>query len=203
MHLYADNNTAYCYSCNHSWNNIDFVSEKLDLGFTETIQWFEKEFPELLVKKGTYLTKGNTVSQEDAYSMAYRIYSNMTKQERASLEENSRALGANFLETRGVFFADASKLKNSLKPDEDIEEVSKFRRARLLAQAPFRRRDITPHYEDYYAEKGLIITIRDTEGKIAGLGSSQEQTETVSFAYQINMDVLNGRDTAGKGIFRN
>ncbi len=173
------------------------------MGFTETIQWFEKEFPELLVKKGTYLTKGNTVSQEDAYSMAYRIYSNMTKQERASLEENSRALGANFLETRGVFFADASKLKNSLKPDEDIEEVSKFRRARLLAQAPFRRRDITPHYEDYYAEKGLIITIRDTEGKIAGLGSSQEQTETVSFAYQINMDVLNGRDTAGKGMFRN
>ena len=90
-----------------------------------------------------------------------------------------------------------------MKPDEDIEEVSKFRRARLLAQAPFRRRDITPHYEDYYAEKGLIITIRDTEGKIAGLGISQEQTETVSFAYQINMDVLNGRDTAGKGMFRN
>ncbi|MCI9584129.1 MAG: hypothetical protein HFG46_10720 [Clostridium sp.] len=195
MHLYTDNNTAYCYSCNHSWNNIDFVSEKLDLGFTETIQWFEKEFPELLAKKGAYLTNGNTASQENAYSMAYRIYSNMTKQERDSLEENSRALGADFLETRGVFFADASKLKNSLKPDEDIEEVSKFRRARLLSQVPFRRQDITPHYEDYYAEKGLIITIRDAEGKIAGFaqGLVGDKRKKSNSKYRFTKGLKKGR----------
>ena len=48
MYLYNDSNLAYCFSCQKSWDNLEFIGEKLDLDFQGRLSWMEKHFPELL-----------------------------------------------------------------------------------------------------------------------------------------------------------
>lgn len=181
MVLFSDSNIARCFSCNHSWNNLDFVAKKLDKGFDEAIKWFEKEFPETVSRKNEFLKNGMSLPSDSAYNIAYRIYSKMTDQERVELEQNSRGFDTDFLEIRGVFFSSASKLRDSLKQEEDIEEISRLRDAELLFQVPIKDRDIHLHYEDYYNCSGVIVTIRDTMGNIAGFAQRIQETEKRKF----------------------
>lgn len=74
----------------------------------------------------------------------------MTEQEKKQLEffAAGREFKAENLETKGILFAAASKIRNCLNSDEDIEEFSKLRDAELLFQLPLQERDITPRYAD-------------------------------------------------------
>ena len=170
MSLYSESNTAYCFSCKKIWDNFQFVEEKLNIGFDEAVKWFEKEFPELSSKKTALLKDIHMGRSGDAYDIAYNIYSKMTEREEQQLEvfADSRGYKRNDLETKGIFFADDSKVKKALNINDDIEELHKLMNAELLFQLPMQDRDITPKYEDYYSQKGIIITIRDTSGNIAG-----------------------------------
>lgn len=170
MVLYQDDNVAYCFGCRNRWNNLSFVSEKLDIGFDETIKWFEKEFPDILSHRVIFSEQSKNTLLGNAYQIAYNIYSKMTEKEEEQLKKYalSRAFNANDLETKGVFFTSASKLKDSISLDENIEEVLKLKRSELIYQLPLQERDIKLHYQDYYSSEGVIITIRDVNGEIVG-----------------------------------
>lgn len=192
MALYGDTNRAYCFACKKTWDNFLFVEEKLNIGFDEAVKWFENEFPELLLKRAELLISIKGKRLGTAYDIAYNIYSKMTEQEKKQLElfSSERKFKADNLETKGVFFSSASKIKNCLNPEEDIEEFSKLRDAELLFQLPLQERDITPRYSDYYSQDGIMITIRDTAGNVVGF--SQRSVEESKYKYRFTKRLPKG-----------
>ncbi len=170
MAIYDDH--VYCHACHKRWDNLNLVGEKLDLDFDRQVEWMEKNFPELLSEKTSKIKDKEKVLARSGYEIAYKVYEDMSEEEDNALKQyaENRKFEKDFLAERGIFFAKGKKIKNryALGEDENIEEKGKLENCQILIKQPWQIGNINDHYADYYANDGIIFTIRDRKQRIQG-----------------------------------
>ncbi len=170
MAIYDDH--VYCHACHKRWDNLNLVGEKLDLDFDRQVEWMEKNFPELLSEKTSKIKDKEKVFARSGYEIAYKVYEDMSEEEDNALKQyaENRKFEKDFLAERGIFFAKGKKIKNryALGEDENIEEKGKLENCQILIKQPWQIGNINDHYADYYANDGIIFTIRDRKQRIQG-----------------------------------
>ena len=176
MYLYNDSNLAYCFSCKKSWDNLEFIGEKLDLDFQGRLSWMENHFPELLKQKITFPVSPQKTLQS-GYDIAFQAYSNMSDKEQRLLKEfcGHRGFEEPFFEKQSIFCAAKNKLsslycrsENSTDANLTIEERLKLEDCKLVIKLPWQERQTAPRYSDHFSRDGIIIPLRDSSGKLVG-----------------------------------
>lgn len=51
MHIYTGNKSFYCFECDRGGNIYTLLQQKLECNFHGTINWLEREYPQILEEK--------------------------------------------------------------------------------------------------------------------------------------------------------
>lgn len=107
MHIYTQSNSFYCFECNKGGNLFNFIEDKLNCNFNESIQWLENEYPDLLKEKPVWNLRTESNYQRSGYQIAYETYQKMTPDEEEKFHEFviKRGYTEDFLTQRDIFYA--------------------------------------------------------------------------------------------------
>ncbi len=172
MHIYSEGRNFYCYGCHESGDLFSVIKKKRECSFQEGVKWLEHAFPWILEKKPVLSAKQKVWHSKNGYEIAYEVYKNMDGAEREALQKYAatREYAVDFLVKRDIFFAKGKKLHAAFVQggSEFIEELDMLRDVSLLNALPLLRGHKSVHYDDYFKEGGIIITLRNERGEVVG-----------------------------------
>lgn len=172
MHIYTGNKSFYCFECDRGGNIYTLLQQKLECNFHGTINWLEREYPQILEEKPRLNAKLDWSYDKTGYEIALNKYAAMTETEEKHLQlfAESRGYESEFLRECEIFYVRGKKLHDAFVRNEDshIEEIEKLKETHLLSPVPMGIKDQKIHYEDYFHRDRVVITLRDGYGKICG-----------------------------------
>lgn len=192
MHIYTQSNSFYCFECNKGGNLFNFIEDKLNCNFNESIQWLEKEYPDLLKEKPVWNLRTESNYQRSGYQIAYEVYQKMTPYEEEKFHEFviKRGYTEDFLTERDIFYAKGKKLHSAYvaSADDHIEELENLKECGMLKALPWKRTWKEQHYEDFSPKDRVIFTLRNTNGRICGFAArSVRESDKPKYLFSRNL----------------
>lgn len=196
MHIFTKSKNFYCFECERGGDLFAFLGGKLNCSFHESVEWLEENYPELLEKRPAWSREQIRLYNKSGYQTAFETYEIMTSDEKQKFGAfaEKRGYSVDFLQDRGIFFAEGKKLYNAYatSPDKYIEEIEKLKECQLLKVLSRQKgwREVV-RYEDFCQKDRIIITLRDENGIIKGFAARSTGDDKPKYLFSRNLKKSN------------